>query len=235
MRIWVARPEPGAGRTGERLRALGHQPLVAPVLMVRPTGAALPAEAPDAILLTSANAVAALRGAAGRLRGRPVFAVGARTAALAQAAGLGPVTDAGGDAADLVRVVRARLAPGRRLLHVAGAERKAEPAASLRAAGYDLAIVVAYAAEPVAALPGPVADALRAGGLDAALHYSRRSAAVAAERADAAGLGGAFGALKHYCLSADVAVALEAAGIAAHFVPARPREEDLLAGLATVF
>ncbi|WP_238298918.1 uroporphyrinogen-III synthase, partial [Methylobacterium soli] len=114
MRIWVARPEPGAGRTGERLRALGHQPLVAPVLMVRPTGAALPAEAPDAILLTSANAVAALRGAAGRLRGRPVFAVGARTAALAQAAGLGPVTDAGGDAADLVRVVRARLAPGRR-------------------------------------------------------------------------------------------------------------------------
>ena len=42
MRVWVARPEPGAARTGERLAALGHLPLVAPVLVVRPTGAALP-------------------------------------------------------------------------------------------------------------------------------------------------------------------------------------------------
>ncbi|TXM90594.1 uroporphyrinogen-III synthase, partial [Methylobacterium sp. WL122] len=25
MRIWVARPEPGAARTGERLAALGHR------------------------------------------------------------------------------------------------------------------------------------------------------------------------------------------------------------------
>ncbi|KAB1070104.1 uroporphyrinogen-III synthase [Methylobacterium planeticum] len=235
MRIWVPRPEPGAGRTGGRLRVLGHEPLVAPVLEVRPTGAALPAEPPDAVLLTSANAAEALGAGAAGLRGRPVFAVGARTAALARAAGLGPVADARGDAADLVRLVRARLAPGQRLLHVAGAERKAEPASALRAAGFALTVVIAYAAEPVAALPGAVADALRAGGLDAALHYSRRSATIATERAVAAGLGGAFGALKHYCLSADVAVALEAAGITAHFVPARPQEDDLLAGLAKAF
>ncbi|MEE7475054.1 uroporphyrinogen III synthase, partial [Methylobacterium hispanicum] len=32
MRIWVARPEPGAARTAARLRERGHLPLVAPVL-----------------------------------------------------------------------------------------------------------------------------------------------------------------------------------------------------------
>ncbi|WP_336485685.1 uroporphyrinogen-III synthase [Methylobacterium nigriterrae] len=237
MRIWVSRPEPGAGRTGRRLAGLGHVPLVAPVLAVRPTGAALPAEPPDALLVTSANAVEALAATAGAgaLRGLPVFAVGSRTAALAEAAGFGPIYDAGGDAGDLARLVAARLARGRRLLHVAGAERKAEPGASLARAGYALATLVAYAAERVPALPEAVAAALAAGQLDAALHYSRRSAAVAYDRAEAAGHGGAFRALKHYCLSADVAVPLEAGGIVAHFVAVRPREEDLLAGLAEAF
>ncbi|MBN6822197.1 uroporphyrinogen-III synthase, partial [Methylobacterium organophilum] len=88
MRIWVARPEPGATRTGAALADLGHAPLVAPVLAVRPTAAAPPVGPFAALLLTSANAVSALRPAlrdAPALRGLPVFAVGARTAALARA------------------------------------------------------------------------------------------------------------------------------------------------------
>ena len=227
----MARPEPGATRTGAALAARGHAPLVAPVLAVRPTGARPPEGPFDALLLTSANAVPALREAAS-LRGLPVFAVGARTAALAAEAGLGPVRAGPGDAAGLAALASAILPPGARLLHAAGAERKPEPAATLAAAGFRVATVVAYAAEALPVLPDAVDGALARRDLDAILHYSRRSAAVALALADAAGHGGAFRALRHYCLSADVAAPLEAAGVPVHFVAARPRETDLLDALA---
>ncbi len=234
MRIWVARPEPGATRTGQRLLALGHAPLVAPVLAIRPTGAALPDDTFAGLLLTSANAVAALTAAdRARFGARPAFAVGGRTASLARRAGLDAVLEAGGDAAALSALVRATLPAGSALLHLAGAERKAEPAASLGAAGYALTTVIAYAAVAEPALPPSVAEALAADppALDAVLHYSRRSTETAQLLARRAGRSGAFGALKHYCLSSDVAAPLVAAGLDAPFVAARPDEESLLMGL----
>ncbi|MCJ2092285.1 uroporphyrinogen-III synthase [Methylobacterium sp. J-072] len=231
MRVWVARPEPGAARTGAALAARGHSALVAPVLAVRPTGAAVPEGPFDGLLLTSANGVPALRDTA-VLRGLPVFAVGSRTAALARAAGLGPVREGPGDAAGLAALVAAVLPTGARLLHATGTARKPEPAASLTAAGFAVVIVEIYAAAPVLTLPPSVGDALAGGDLDAVLHYSRRSAAVALALADGSGHGGAFRRLRHYCLSADVAFPLEAAGIPVHVVAARPRETDLLDALA---
>jgi len=234
MRIWVARPEPGATRTGARLRERGHVPLIAPVLVSRPTGAALP-EGPFAgLILTSGNALAALaEDGVVRLAGTPVFAVGARTAAAAARAGLGPVREGPGDAAALAGLITEALPSRGRLLHIAGAERKPEPAATLARAGYDLHVHVVYAAEPVDRLPESVAAALCGieSSLDAALHYSRRSAATALALAGEAGYAEPFGAIRHYCLSEDVAVPLAAAGIPIHFVPRRPREDDLLAGL----
>ncbi|MGU3359907.1 uroporphyrinogen-III synthase [Methylobacterium sp. M6A4_1b] len=232
MRIWVARPEPGATRTGARLAALGHRPLVAPVLTVHPTGARLPQDAFAGLILTSANAVTALGPEdCARLRTIPTFTVGSRTAALAHAAGFADVREAAGEATSLARLVGASLARGARLLHAAGAERKAEPAAALVAAGFRLTVQDVYAARAVERLPGAVAEGLGGGELEAALHYSRRSARIAHDLANAEGLGGAFAALTHYCLSADVAVPLVAAGVAVHFVAERPGEDALLAGL----
>jgi len=234
MRIWVARPEPGATRTGRRLDALGYDPLVAPVLTIRPTGAALPEAAFAGLLLTSANGVAALT-TADRMRFAtvPVFAVGTRTASLARLAGLTDVREAGGDAVRLAALVRASLPAGAALLHIAGAEGKPEPALSLGMAGYAVTALVAYAAEAVPVLPADVATALgtEPPALDAVLHYSRRSADTALGLARGAGRSGAFAALKHYCLSDDVAASLVAAGLRPYFTAARPDEEALLAGL----
>ncbi|MCJ2045663.1 uroporphyrinogen-III synthase [Methylobacterium sp. J-078] len=233
MRIWVARPEPGASRTAHRLRDLGHRPLVAPVLAVAETGARLPAGRFAGLILTSTNAVAALSpDERARFRDVPAFAVGARTAAAVRAAGLGDVRIAGGDARSLAALVAASLPRGSALLHAAGAERKAEPAATLAAAGFTLSVRELYATRIAPRLPDALLDALGARALDAVLHYSRRSAAAAHDLAGTHGLGGAFRALTHYCLSADVAVPLVAAGVAVHFVPERPDEEMLLAGLA---
>ncbi len=229
MRVWVSRPEPGASRTGAALAGRGHAPLVAPVLEIRPAGEAPPPGPFDGIVLTSANGVPALTA---QHRGIPVFAVGTRTAERAEAAGFGPVAEGPGDGAGLATLVASRLPAGARLLHVAGAERKPEPAASLARAGFRVTTHVAYRAEPVARLPESAGAALGGRRLDAALHYSQRSAATAFALSEAAGHGGAFRALDHYCLSADVAEALEEAGIAVHFVAAQPREAALLDGLA---
>lgn len=235
MRIWVARPEPGATRTGKRLAALGYLPLVAPVLVVVPTGAPMPGGPFDGVILTSANAAEALGETdRRRLAGLAAFTVGGRTADLVRMAGFTDIRQAGGDAGALSDLIRTILPTGARLLHVAGADRKPEPAASLHAAGYAVTAVSAYAAEPVDSLPSAVRRALdgRDGPpLGAVLHYSRRSATTALNLAVAADLCGAFRALTHYCLSADVAVPLVAAGVAAHVVPDRPTEEALLSGL----
>ena len=55
--IWITRAEPGAAATAERVRQLGHRPLVAPLLEVRPTAQAAPDLADvGALAFTSANA-----------------------------------------------------------------------------------------------------------------------------------------------------------------------------------
>lgn len=233
MRIWVARPEPGAARTAARLAALGHQPLVAPVLALVPTGAALPDGPWSGLILTSANAVRTLDARdRDRFRAHPVFAVGARTGALAREAGFADVRIAGGDARALAGLVAAALPRDAALIHATGTERKAEPGASLAQAGFRVRCCELYSMRPVPELARTVADALEAGAIDAVLHYSRRSATAAQDLTTALGRSGAFRALTHYCLSADVAAPLVTAGIAIHFVPERPDEDALLAGLS---
>ena len=232
LRVWVARPLPAGRRTAERVAALGHRPLLAPVLDLAASGAPPPDGTFDALVLTSASAVAPVAGT--RFAALPAYCVGTRTAAVARAAGLGPVHEAGGDAEALAGLIGRALPPGARLLHAAGRERKDEPAATLGRRGFRLAVWVAYAATPLPALPEAVTAALAEGGLDAALHYSRRSAATALGLARAAGREGEFRRLLHHCLSADVAVPLVAAGILSHVVAARPDEDALMAGLAAV-
>lgn len=173
MRIWVSRPEPGASRTARRLAELGHAALVAPVLRIAPSDGPLPTGRFDGLILTSANAAAPL--AAAGLPEAPVFAVGTRTAERAERAGLRSVHCADGDAVSLARLVAAHVRPGGALLHAAGEDRKAEPAASLTAAGYGVTTWTAYAALAEATLPEPVVQGLigRDGAqpLAAALHF----------------------------------------------------------------
>ncbi|RVU20993.1 uroporphyrinogen-III synthase, partial [Methylobacterium oryzihabitans] len=105
LRVWVARPLPAGGRSAARLAALGHVPLLAPVLAVAPGDAPPPAGPVGGGGLTRAHAAGA------------------------RAAGRGPVLrEAGGDAAALAALIASDLSPGARLLHAAGRERKPEPA-----------------------------------------------------------------------------------------------------------
>jgi uroporphyrinogen-III synthase len=227
MRVLVTRPEADAARTAVALAERGHTPVLAPLMTVVPTGEPAPDGVPDALVLTSAHAVAFLAAAD---RAMPVFAIGERTAEVARQAGFRDVRASAGDGAALASSIAGRIPAGRVLLHVAGRHRKAEPEASLRAAGFAVRVWEAYEAKAAPALPADLAALLGAGQIDAALHYSRRSAALLLALADAAGLRSAMAGIAHLCLSADAAAPLGplAAPVA---VAAEPHEVALLAVL----
>ena len=226
MRVLVTRPSPGAERTADRLTAMGHEPVVAPLLAIRATGEPVPGAA-DALVVTSAQAVPAMGGLD---RDLPVLAVGARTAQTLREAGFRDVRAGPGAAAGLARLAAADLPRGIRLLHVAGRDRKAEPAASLAAAGFRVAVWEAYEAAAAARLPEPAREALARHTLDTILHFSRRTATLLLSLAGEEGLGPALRAPRHLCLSEDVAAPLRAAGLDP-VAAARPDEDALLAAL----
>ena len=221
----VTRPEPGASETAARLLALGHTPLLAPMLTIRPRPLAL-AALPQAVLVTSGNALAALPPA---LHARPLLAVGDATAGRAREAGFSDVYSAGRDAGALAALAVQRCRPDRgALLLASGAGQGLPLAASLRAAGFRVQRRVAYAAAPVAALPEAAVAALRAGEVAAALFFSAATARVFVnllERLLAAELSGNMDA---YALSPAVARALGPLPWQAIRVASHPNQDELL-------
>lgn len=224
MRVLVTRPSPGAERTARRVAEMGHVAVTAPLLAIRPTGVPPPAGPFDAVLVTSPQAVPH----AARLpHAGPVLAVGTRTAQDLREAGLRDVRAGPGDAGGLARLAAGILPPGARLLHVAGRDRKPEPAASLEASGFTLQAWEAYEARPAARLPEAARAGLAGHTIDTILHFSRRTATLLLSLAGSEGLGSSLQAPRHLCLSADVAAPLREAGLTA-LVADRPDEEALL-------
>ena len=223
MRVWITRAQPGAAATAARVAALGHEPLVAPLLRVRPIpGAALDLDGVGALAFTSANGVAAFvdRSAA---RGLPVFAVGDATAAAARAAGFAEVRSAEGDVAALARLIL-KLRPPAPILHVAPRERSGDLAGTLTAQGVACRTAELYESAVADRLPAAAAEALEAAAIDAVLVHSPKAAAAVARLIDSAEEGVAVFALSLAC-----AEPLERAGFRAIAVAAAPTEAALLA------
>lgn len=230
MRVLVTRPEPEAGTTAERLRGRGHEVLVAPLMTAVPIAGPMPVPQPGALAVTSGRTAGFLGPAVtGALRRLPVFAVGNRTASVLADAGFGDIRIAAGDVQALARLIAAAGLPaGTRILHPGGEERAGDLGGLL--AGTPVAVVpwTIYRMEPVQALPAEVADALRAGRVDAVLHYSPRSAAVFAGLAAASGLAGRASGALHACLSPAVAAALAPLAPSRIAAAVRPDEESLI-------
>jgi uroporphyrinogen-III synthase len=231
VRLLLTRPEPDAQRAAAALRAQGHDVIIAPLLRIAPIADASIGAGPwAAILITSANAAPAVAAHARvtQLRTLPVFAVGQRSADAIGAAGFADVTSADGNVSDLARLVAARLPPAARLLYLAGEDRVGDLAGELRARGFVVETTTIYRAVAATGLP-PTAAAALASGIDAVLHFSRRSAETYVDAARAAGM--VANALKpiHFCLSPQVAEPLAQAGAADIRVAERPNEALLLA------
>src|ERR1700760_3247119 len=87
LKIWITRAQPGADATAERVRLMGHEPIIAPLLAVKlAPGVDVSLSGVAALAFTSANGVRAFADLSGE-RAIRVFAVGAATAEAAKAAG----------------------------------------------------------------------------------------------------------------------------------------------------
>lgn len=195
--ILILRPEPGAEDSAAKARALGLEPVVAPLFTLR----ALVWEAPaagaiDALLLTSANAARLAGPGLAPFLGLPCYAVGETTAAAARTAGFEQVLTGPSDGA-----------AGLAMLAADGKSNALHLCARDHVALNDPVVTVTrrlvYAADADEALPAKAAKAVHAGALvllhspRAAALFSRlapdrsgvRLAAISAATADAAGSG----------------------------------------------
>jgi uroporphyrinogen-III synthase len=230
VRLLITRPQPEAERTAAMLRGRGHDVGIAPLLHIETVPHAPINAGPwSAILLTSANAARALMAHERRLAlaGLPVFAAGENSAQAMRAAGFTTVVSAGGGVAHLAQLAAERLRPGASALYLAGEDRAGDLAAELGKKGVVVRTVVVYRARTAEDFPQSAVDAI-AGGLDAVLHFSERSAAAyvsAARRAEM--LATALDPV-HYCLSARVAAPLTDAGAAQIQIAPQPTQAALL-------
>ena len=220
-RVLVLRAREDAERTALKLRGMGFEPLLSPVLEIVATGAAIPRGPFDAVLATSAKGLE-FCGEPGRLQTLPLYAVGARTEKIARETGWRAALVAG-NAQALLPLIHDRHQAPARFLYLAGRDRQADLETGLREQGHGLTIVETYQARAATALTPAAVDALARGEIAAALHYSRRSAEIFMALARDSGLTEALGAIDHCALSEDVASPLPRAKIAE-----RPDEEHLL-------
>jgi uroporphyrinogen-III synthase len=229
MRVVVTRPRSDGERTADRLRARGHQVLLAPLMRVEPVAADLSGSW-TAVIITSANVPDSIRDnpARGSLLALPVYAVGRRSAQAAQAAGFADVTAGGGDVRDLVQLIAGRHADAAAtLLYLAGEDRAADVLGELAAHRIRAEMRVVYRAV-TAPFPSELAAALEAGDVEGVLHFSRRSADNYVAGARAADITPSALEVRHYCLSRQVAEPLLTAGARQVFVSAHPDEASLI-------
>jgi|SRR5215470_17081005 uroporphyrinogen-III synthase len=227
MRVVLTRPQPDSERTAALLRARGHDVLVTPLMRIEPLVVDLGGSW-GAVIITSANAPAAIVDNRARqtLTKLPLFAVGDRSAEAGRQAGFTDVRSAGGDVRDLVRRLAEENAhPNAPLLYLAGEDRAADFLGELSTRGISAEMRIVYRAV-AATFPQALIEALKGGAVDAVLHFSRRSANNYLVGAAEAGIAGPAMAVRHICLSAQVAGPLAGAGRVA--VAARPDEAAMV-------
>lgn len=176
--VWITRAQPGASATAERIRARGHEPIVVPLLEVRPlrdvhvdlTGVV-------ALAFTSANGVRAFASLSSE-RAIQVFTVGAATAQAAREAGFNKVLSADGDVAQLGDRIAARRREIKGVvLHPGAAEPAGDLAGALQAKGLEARALPIYDTTPTTLSPE---DLLAVTAVDTVLLHSPKAAKLLA-------------------------------------------------------
>jgi uroporphyrinogen-III synthase len=239
MAVLVTRPRPDDEATAAALRAWGFVALTAPMLRFEAVAFHDDIDASyGAVIITSANALRGIEACLedSRLLKLPLLAAGEASAAAARRAGFGNVLAADGGAASLRDLVVAsvkakRLKKAGTLLYLAGADLARDLSGELRARGFTVVTHTTYRMVPEVSLPREVCDAFAANGVEAVLHYSRRSARAFLEAARSAGVEITALAIPHCCISAAVASILRDAGATQVVVAASADENAVFEAL----
>jgi uroporphyrinogen-III synthase len=114
------------------------------------------------------------------------------------------------------------------LLYLAGEDRAGDLAKEVQKFGLAVQTAAIYRAVAASTLPVEVREALTNRKIDGVLHFSQRSTEIYLAVAHAAGVLDRALAPFHYCLSAQVARPLAAAGARRIRIAARPEEAALI-------
>ena len=108
MRLLVTRPEPDGSRQAEKLRAMGHEPVLAPLLTIEILpGVALDLKGAQAIIVTSRNVLRAVAARPELIEARnlPLYAVGDATADVAAELGFRQIVVGAGTGEQLADLI----------------------------------------------------------------------------------------------------------------------------------
>jgi uroporphyrinogen-III synthase len=176
VRVLVTRPEPGAARTAERLRAAGYEPVVIPLTKVAPLRQGRPTSEFDAVAVSSANALRhAYPALIGLLLQKPLFAVGEETAAIAREVGFTDVRSSDGSAENMARDITLGVGPSASVAYLCGRIRRNVLETELDRQGLRVVPIETYLTHPRKPSRRELA-AMDSAPVDAALAYSLNAA-----------------------------------------------------------
>ncbi len=153
MRVLVTRPEPDASDFAKSCRAAGLDPIIAPLMRVIFSAAAVDLSGAGALAFTSANGVRAFsKGNAEK--SLPVYAVGEATAATARDLGFENVKTAKGEVESLAALIAADKAiVAGEIVHIAGSRRAGDLLAALQSQNMAATRHVVYQMDEATKLP----------------------------------------------------------------------------------
>ena len=224
MKIILTRPIEDAAPLAEKLRRLGHLPMITPLLeIVARPNVLIPPKSYQAICLTSANAIRVLD-RIDTIQNIPLLAVGHQSEQMAKDKGFTHVSAHGGDVIGLYKFLTGQLKPqDGPLLYLSGAETSGDLQGLLQGSGFEVDRVITYDAvkSSLMAFQKEITEA------SAVLIYSPRTAKLWAAEIETLNLTETASRIKHICLSANVAANLPQSWPRA--IAATPTEAALLA------
>lgn len=234
MRVVVTRPEIAGRRTAEKLRSLGHEPVLLPLTRAvhHPNAAESALGRPHAALaVTSAEAVWVLASLGGRLSpylDDPLYAVGDATARAATEIGFRDVHAGPGTGADLAKIIVAdETEDTTPLLYLTGKPRSGGLEEGLRLRNLPFDPVEIYEMVPIVRDEAAVRRALVEPQAGAVLLYSRENARLFFDLAKPHLA--VLRSLQALCLSAKVAEMVPQEFHRNIKIAGHPNEEGLLA------
>lgn len=227
MRVLLTRPAADSEALAAKIRARGHEPILAPLLTIEPSDLPPTDDIAGATLVfTSASGARAAQRL--RIASPAIYAIGAATAEAARETGYAVAGTADGNVESLAALVASHTQPGARLYHVAGADIAGDLQGALAQRGIALKRYVAYRAIAAATLPAEAA-AFFQGPAGAVLLFSPRTAQILVQLVNAAGP--APRTQRHRALALSEAVGSAARGLAwlSVEIAAAPEADALLA------
>ena len=202
--ILLTRPLDEASVTAEKLEAMGHTVVIAPMVQIDPVSFEIPGDDRSLIVTSKNGARYGLANIANK--GRPVYAVGDQTAEEARKLGFTNVVTGPGTARQMVPILlECGLSEKRKYVHLCGTNISYNIADVLRGEGLDAKTTVTYQARPLRSFSAGVQEAMEEGEIDTALFYSPRTATIFEEATAEYGRSDWLSKMNALCLSTRVA------------------------------